>query len=77
MRVPIQPFDDSLREKMRLAIAEQMEKCDPENYSPDDTGFVVDAVIAVLVGELLGISVKLAPQNFIGNGSLILNPNEK
>jgi len=76
-RLPIQPFDDALREEICKAIARPFERHYREDpitgsYDPDTIGEAADAVIALAVGKLLGVKTTIAPQAVIGNGTVVL-----
>ena len=76
MKIPIQPFDDRLRERIRHAIIDAFEYqylLDKTDYDPDTCGTAADQVIAVLASEILGIKVTLAPQVVIGTATLVLD----
>jgi hypothetical protein len=79
VKIPIQPFDDRLRERVRRAIIgafEEQYRLHATDYDPDTCGTAADRVIAVLVSELLGVEVTLAPQAIIGNGTLVIDTNK-
>lgn len=72
-RLPIQPFDDKLRTRIRMAIVSVFEEQFQKNkvdYDPDTCGRAADNVIALLVSDLLGVEVTLVPEVVIGNGTL-------
>ena len=78
VRIPIQPFDRDLRERLSRVIVvpfeQEFKKYGAEaSYNPDLMGEVADRVIAFFVGELLGIQVELAPQSIIGPGTIVLD----
>lgn len=76
--VPIQPFNDALRSRIVSALSEVFERrfaSFGQDYDPDALGEATDAVIALFVSELLGVSVELLPQRIIGNGTLRIDPS--
>lgn len=76
-RIPIQPFDDTLRTDIFKAIAAAFEAHSQDtDYDPDTCSEAADRVIALLASKLLGVKVTLAPQRIIGNGTLIIDPTE-
>jgi hypothetical protein len=91
VKIPIQPFDDRLHERLFRAIIgafeeqyqlqiKEIQRTGIErheaDYDPDTCGTAADRVIAVLVSELLGVEVTLAPQTIIGNGTLVIDTNK-
>ena len=80
IRLPIQPFDDTLRERLFKAIQAPFEEHfqkDKTDYDPDTCGEAADRVIALLVGDLLGVEVTVLPQRIIGNGTLGVDVDKK
>lgn len=79
MKLPIQPFDDALRRDILGAIARPFDRAYKRygtDYDPDTCGEAADEVIALLVSKLLGVRVTLAPQEVVGNGTLVVEPLE-
>ena len=79
VQLPIQPFDDTLRSRIRLAIGEAFERdyrLHEIDYDPDTVDDAADRVIALLVEGLLGVRVEVLPKRVVGNGVLRIDPNQ-
>lgn len=84
-KIPIQPFDDRLRERIRRVIFDafdeqyQLNKRRLSEPDPDTCGTAADRVIAVLVGELLGVEVTVTSPTDDTSSILVIDtskPNE-
>lgn len=81
IHIPIQPFDDSFRTRICVAIAHAFDDASTReggiDFDPDTCGEAADRVIAVLAEQLLGVSVRVAPQRTIGTGTLIIDTSQQ
>jgi len=78
-RLPLQSFDDSLREEVRLSIASAFADQYAKNgtdYDPDTCGDAADRVVALFVGKLLGFEVRVEPGSVIGLGTLVVDTSK-
>lgn len=78
-KLPLQPFNDRLRDRIGKAIIFQMEEDFQKHgtdYDPDGCWMAADRVIAVLAEELLGIEVTVHHGSIIGMAELHINTDK-